>query len=50
MAYIQANPKKWIEESYIPDWVEKIQPKPFEPKLIPWINEEQINTSISIET
>ena len=50
MAYIMEDKSKWIEESYTPDWVEEIKTNPFEFKKIPWVNEPQINSWISIET
>lgn len=38
------------EDNYIPNWTEQIERKSFEPELIPWINDPQINQDISIET
>jgi len=34
--------EKDLEENYTPDWIEQINPKPFIPDLVPWLNESQI--------
>ena len=38
------------EDTYIEDFLEEIKEVKFEPVLIPWINDPQINESTSIET
>ena len=37
-------------DTYTPDFLEDMQDIQFEPKLIAWINDPQINQDISIET
>jgi len=49
MPYIKEDKAKWIKEDYIPDWIDLIKPQPFIPKLIPWINDNELNQWISVE-
>ena len=50
MWYIKEDKKLWIKESYTPNWVDQIDIQAFTPKQIPWINDVQINSWISIES
>lgn len=50
MPYIEEDKSKWIEESYIPDWIEDATIDLPKIEEIPWLNSPQLNQDISIET
>ena len=50
MGYISEDKKTNTQESYIPDWLDDIQENQFNPDMIPWVNEPQLNWGTSIES
>ena len=49
MWYIPEDKDNKIEESYAPDWVNRIEIKPFTPIILPWVNSPQIDQTISVD-
>ena len=39
-----------VTNTYTNDVIERIQPTPFNPQIIPWLNDKQIDWKISVVT
>lgn len=50
MGYTEQDQKTNTQENYTPDWLDDIKIEPFNPDMIPWVNEAQLNGGTSIES